>query len=78
VEIFDQDETVTHFADLLLPVPIPRLFTYRVPRELNGKILIGQRAIIPFGDRKILTGVIITVHQNPPQDYLTCSTIFQP
>jgi primosomal protein N' (replication factor Y) (superfamily II helicase) len=69
VEIFDQDETVTHFADLLLPVPIPRLFTYRVPRELNGKILIGQRAIIPFGDRKILTGVIITVHQNPPQDY---------
>jgi primosomal protein N' (replication factor Y) len=69
VEIFDQDEQVTHFADLLLPVPIPRLFTYRIPRELTDKILVGQRAIIPFGDRKILTGVIITIHQNPPKEY---------
>jgi primosomal protein N' (replication factor Y) (superfamily II helicase) len=69
VEIFEQDPRTTFFADLLLPVPIPRLFTYRVPFELNTQVQNGQRAIVPFGDRKILTGLITAIHQNPPKDY---------
>jgi primosomal protein N' (replication factor Y) (superfamily II helicase) len=69
VEIFEQDPRTTFFADLLLPVPIPRLFTYRVPFDLNTQVQNGQRAIVPFGDRKILTGLITAVHQNPPKEY---------
>jgi len=70
VEIFDQPESVkTLFAELLLPVPIPKLFTYRIPHALNDKLLVGQRAIIPFGDRKVLTGIIISIHEKPPQEY---------
>jgi primosomal protein N' (replication factor Y) (superfamily II helicase) len=68
VEIFE-DSDDTYFAELLLPVPIPRLFTYRVPRVLQDKILVGQRAIVQFGDRKILTGLISTIHKQPPADY---------
>jgi len=59
----------TLFVELLLPVPVPRLFTYRVPYALNEKILIGQRAIVQFGDRKILTGVIANISDKPPEDY---------
>ena len=59
----------TLFVELLLPVPVPRLFTYRVPYALNEKILIGQRAIVQFGDRKILTGVIANISDKPPKDY---------
>ena len=70
VEIFDPIESPeTLFAELLLPVPIPKLFTYRVPKTLQEKILVGQRAIVQFGDRKILTGLIATVHNRPPQEY---------
>jgi primosomal protein N' (replication factor Y) (superfamily II helicase) len=70
VDIFEQnDSRKTLFAELLLPVPIPKLFTYRVPLELNDKIQPGQRAIVQFGDRKILTGVINTVHEQAPKDY---------
>jgi primosomal protein N' (replication factor Y) len=69
VEIFDQQEVQTYFAELLLPVPVPKLFTYRVPQQLNAKILVGQRAIVQFGDRKILTGVIARIHTSPPQEY---------
>ncbi len=70
MEIFEQsDSRETLFAELLLPVPIPRLFTYRVPLELNAHIRKGQRAIVQFGDRKILTGLITEVHKNPPKDY---------
>lgn len=67
MEIFDDSDTL--FAELLLPVPVPRLFTYRVPRMLQEKILVGQRAIVQFGDRKILTGLIAAVHNQPPAEY---------
>ncbi len=68
MEIFE-DTGDTLFAELLLPVPIPRLFTYRIPRILQEKVLIGQRAIVQFGDRKILTGIIATIHKQPPAAY---------
>ncbi len=69
-ELFEPDDTrSTLFAELLLPVPIPKFFTYRVPFALNDKVLVGQRAIVQFGDRKILTGIITAVHDKPPKDY---------
>lgn len=66
---FDADARSTLFVELLLPVPIPKLFTYRVPHILNEKVLIGQRAIVQFGDRKVLTGIITAIHDQPPKDY---------
>ncbi len=68
MEIFESGDD-TQFAELLLPVPIPRLFTYRVPRVLQEKVLVGQRAIVQFGDRKILTGLIAAIHKQPPVEY---------
>ena len=70
MEIFEQDESrKTIFAELLLPVPIPKLFTYRIPFALNDFVKIGQRAIVQFGDRKILTGIIISLHETPSKEY---------
>lgn len=59
----------TLFAELLLPVPIPKLFTYRIPHNLNDSVQTGQRAIVQFGDRKVLTGIIVTLHEKPPSGY---------
>jgi len=59
----------TLFAELALPVPIPKLFTYRVPSALNASIKTGQRAIVQFGQKKILTGVVINLHNQPPKEY---------
>ncbi|MBL7859715.1 MAG: primosomal protein N' [Cyclobacteriaceae bacterium] len=66
-ELFDPDQT--QFVEIVLPVPIPRLFTYRVPTALSQHVKKGQRAIVPFGQKKILTGIIAQVHQTPPKDY---------
>jgi primosomal protein N' (replication factor Y) (superfamily II helicase) len=69
-EIFDQaDSRNTFFAELLLPVPIPKLFTYRVPFAFNELIKVGQRVIVQFGDRKILTAIVIRIHETPPKEY---------
>jgi len=64
---FNPDETL--FAELVLPIPVDKLFTYRVPALLNSKIRAGQRAIVQFGSKKILTGIIFNIHNQPPKEY---------
>lgn len=59
----------TFFAEIILPVPIPKLFTYRVPSVLNDTAKVGMRVIVQFGQKKILTGIIANLHQQPPQEY---------
>jgi primosomal protein N' (replication factor Y) len=63
------EEETTYFADLILPVPIPSLFTYRVPREMAGTIKIGARVIVQFGSKRIITAVVAQIHTNPPVKY---------
>src|SRR5690606_12671044 len=45
------------------------MFTYRVPRSMEGAVGIGFRVIVQFGKKKILTGIIGKVHTKPPEDY---------
>ena len=62
-------ERQTLFADVLLPVPMRQVFTYRVPFEFNELVRSGLRVLVPFGKNKILTGLVTNVHQNVPQNY---------
>ena len=52
------DERLTWFADIILPVPIPRMFTYRIPRVMEEMVQIGSRVIVQFGSKRVLTGVV--------------------
>ncbi len=61
--------TQTKFVEVVVPVPIARAFTYRVPTALVDKIDRGRRVIVPFGPKKILTGVVQQVHESPPKEY---------
>ena len=65
---------ITLFAEVLLPVPVPGTFTYRVPYALNGAIRIGQRVAVPFGKTKILSGLVTAITEEVPKvevKYLT-------
>ncbi|OOG78145.1 primosomal protein N' [Algoriphagus sp. A40] len=66
---FFEKESGNNFADIILPVPIPRMFTYKVPSILKPQIQIGARVIVQFGKKKVLTGIIGKVHNKPPQAY---------
>lgn len=63
------DHKPSIFADVLLPVPIPKLFTYQLPEEHAGGNLAGKRVIVPFGQKKVLTGIVVQVHSTPPVNY---------
>lgn len=65
----------TLFVALILPLPVPKQFTYRVPRSFEDQVEEGKRAIVPFGKRKILTGIITAVHQQAPEGYEAKSLI---
>ncbi len=60
-----------HFADIILPVPLPRLFTYIVPTEMDKQLKVGQRVVVPFGKKKSYSGIVYKIHQNKPEEYET-------
>ncbi len=62
-------ERTTLFADVLLPLPVPGLFTYRVPFELNNKISKWKRVVVQFGKKKIYTAIVVNIHTNVPKNY---------
>ncbi len=57
------------FADILLPLPLPRPFTYHIPDTEREKVNIGSRVIVQFGKKRILTGIIVKVHSIEPDVY---------
>jgi primosomal protein N' (replication factor Y) (superfamily II helicase) len=62
-------ERTTLFADVILPLPVPGLFTYRVPYEMNGTIEKWKRVVVQFGKKKIYTAVVVNIHEVPPKNY---------
>lgn len=56
----------TLFVKVILPLPVPGTFTYRVPFELNDSVELGQRAVVQFGKAKIMSGLICEVTEQVP------------
>lgn len=62
-------ERKTLFADMLIPLPVPGLFTYRIPFELNDSVMIGQRAVVQFGEKKVVAAIVVKIHEQIPANY---------
>ncbi len=57
------------FVDVILPLPLPRCFTYSLPQEWENILCIGCRVVVPFGRKKYYTGIISRIHQSAPEGY---------
>lgn len=60
-------ERETIFIDVILPLAVPNLYTYRIPFELNEFVCVGQRVVIPFGRSKLYTAIVKKIHNTPPK-----------
>ena len=69
VSLLPDENRTTLFVDVILPVSVPNLYTYRVPLELNELVKVGARIIVQFGKSRVLTAVIAKIHQTPPEKY---------
>ena len=57
------------FIDVVLPVPIPQFFTYRLPREMAPLVKVGARVVVEFGKSRVLTALVMRLHNTPPEKY---------
>ncbi|MEO6051813.1 MAG: primosomal protein N' [Pyrinomonadaceae bacterium] len=55
------------YVEAALPVPLRRVFTYRVPEEMRAGVKLGARLMLPFGWRN-LTGYAVGLHTELPPD----------
>jgi primosomal protein N' (replication factor Y) len=58
-----------YFIDVILPIPIEKLFTYEVTEAESRFLKSGMRVSVPFGKSKIYTAIVYHSHNNPPQIY---------
>lgn len=57
------------FLEVILPLALPRTFTYAVDEASVTADKIGCRVLVPFGKSRIYTALIVDVHNNAPVLY---------
>ena len=59
------------FIDIILPLPLPDCFTYRVSGEFLPELAVGKRVLVPFGKNKFYSALVYRIHNQQPQQYET-------
>lgn len=54
------------FAEVAIPVPLRRLFTYRIPDTLLEQVKPGSRVAVAFQRRKV-AGIVVRLRDSPPE-----------
>ena len=62
-------ERTTFFVDVIIPLAVPKKYTYRVPIDLNETVEVGKRALVQFGKSKFYSAIIYSIHNNAPKEY---------
>src|SRR2546430_14106282 len=57
--------TAPRYADVVLPIPVPRTYTYLIPPELGSRVVPGARVVVPVQRRQVV-GVVAAVDAAPP------------
>ena len=57
------------FLDVILPLALPKPYTYKIKTAQLKNLGPGYRVAVPFGKRKIYTALVIKVHNVAPQTY---------
>ncbi|WP_248722586.1 primosomal protein N' [Seonamhaeicola sp. ML3] len=57
------------FIDVILPIPLQKLFTYAITQGESEFLKPGMRVAVPFGKTKIYTALVFRVHNDAPTAY---------
>lgn len=60
---------MNHFVNIILPIPLEKLFTYSITKAESEFLKSGMRVSVPFGKSKIYTGLVESIHTNAPLVY---------
>lgn len=60
---------MANFIDVIIPVPLQKLFTYSITKAEADFLKKGMRVSVPFGKSKIYTGIVCNIHTEAPIAY---------
>ena len=60
---------MSFYIDVIVPLPIDTIFTYRINKSEYGFLKKGARVIVPFGNSKLITGIVCKIHNETPSLY---------
>lgn len=63
------------FADVILPLPFDRYFTYSVAPADEKKVRRGSRVVVPFGRSKSYTAIVAALHADKPKSDFTIKEV---
>jgi primosomal protein N' (replication factor Y) len=46
------------YAEVILPVPLPALFSYRIPAGMAARVKAGVRVLVPLGTQSLYKGIV--------------------
>ncbi len=58
-----------NYINVILPIPLQRLFTYKITQAESTFLEVGMRVAVPFGKSKIYTAIVAEIHQIEPTAY---------
>jgi primosomal protein N' (replication factor Y) len=58
------------FVTVIVPVALPKLYTYSVPLHLKDLVQVGFRVEIQFGKSKRYAALIYKIHNKEPENYV--------
>jgi len=59
------------YADVILPLALPKNYTYAIPENMEPSIQVGSRVAVQLGKQKKYAGIVKAIHQQAPADYKT-------
>lgn len=67
--LFADSAAANRFADVILPLALPRALTYGVPLELQAQVAPGMRVEVSLGKNKLYAGIIARLSNEAPEAY---------
>lgn len=64
------------YADVILPLALPRNYTYSIPDEMEGVVHVGCRVAVQFGKNKKYAAIVKAIHENALEAYKTKSILY--
>lgn len=56
------------YADVILPVPLRKVFCYEVPAGMVAEVKAGVRVCVPLGNSKLYAGIVSRLHHDTPEN----------
>ena len=65
--LFESPASSSHYAEVIIPLAVPKNYTWSIPAHLLDRVQPGVRVEVIFGKNKKYAGLIKQVHQQKPE-----------